>query len=252
MRPQVLGVVAIAWSALVGVPALGQEPDDVDRIESLAARADFDQAELAATRALSNGALRPEAAARIYVVLGTIAAARGSMEDAEALFRKALILDPRAVLPSSAGPHVRAPFSRARAVLAEVELARAQTVPPRLEAPVTTEVPTRPVPTSVWVAGTATGAFAVATLVLGVTALDRRATFEQANVDPRQTVMGRSALRDSALILEHATTIAGVAAFASAALTTLFYVSRPTLSDRLAVTIVPETRGGGVLLSAKF
>src|SRR5579862_2549967 len=105
------GIAAIVWGVLVVGPALGQSPDEVDRIESLAEQADFDHAELAANRALSNPDLAPVAAARVYVVLGTIAAARGNSEDAEDFFRKALAQNPRTTLPPSAGPHVRASFS---------------------------------------------------------------------------------------------------------------------------------------------
>src|SRR5271167_3651914 len=98
MRPPFLGIAAMAWGVLVGGPAWGQTPDEVDRVESLAEQADFDHAEIAATHALSNGDLSPAAAARVYVVLGTIAAARGNPEDAEALFRKAIVLSPRVSL----------------------------------------------------------------------------------------------------------------------------------------------------------
>ena len=253
MRPaSFLGVAAIGWYALVAGPAFGQDPDDVDRVESLAEQADFDHAEVAATRALSQGSLPPAAAARVYVVLGTIAAARGNPEDAEAFFRKALVLNPRAVLQPSAGPHVRASFSRARAALAEEEPPRAPPVPPKQEAPPPPEVRARPVPASVWIGVATTGALTVGAVVLGVVALDRRATFETANADPEQTVAHRSALRDTALNLEHAATITAAAILVSATLTSILYVTRPAESARLSVSALPAVSGGTLLLSGHF
>jgi len=246
-------------------------PDEVDRIESLAEQADFDHAEAAATLALLSGDLSPAAAGRVYVVLGTIAAARGKPEDAEAFFHKALVLSPRASLPPSAGPHVRASFSRARTAVAEEEAASAPPVPPQEPAPsqqqpasslepppaeqpagVAREVRARPIPASVWIAGATTGGLAVATVILGVSALERRSTYEQANGDPQQTVSGRNALRESALTWEHAATIAMAAAFASAALTTILYVDRPVEVGHVALSAVPTPTGGTLVLSGRF
>jgi len=254
MRPQsALGIAAIVRCLLLAGPALAQTANDVDRIESLAEQADFDDAEVAATHALSTGNLSPIAAARVYVVLGTIAAARGNSQDASSFFRKALVLNPGLTLPPSAGPHVRASFSSARAELVEERIAPPQVLPKQDAAPAPTPtVWVRPVPASVWIAGVATGGLAVATVALGVIALDRRATFEQANADPQQSVDSRSALRNTALTLEHETTIVGGVTVLSAALTTILYLTRPGETKRLSVAALVGTGGGTLLLSGHF
>ena len=252
MRPQsALGIAAIVRCLLVGGPAVAQTANDVDRIESLAEQADFDDAEVAATRALSSG-LSPIAAARVYLVLGTIAGARGNSQAAKSFFRKALLLNPGLTLPPSAGPHVRASFSSARDDLAEEQIAPAPQVLPKQEAAPAPAVWVRPVPASVWIAGVASGGLTVATVALGVIALDRRATFEKANADPQQSVDSRNALRDTALTLEHETTIVGGVAVLSAALTTVLYLTRPGEARQLSVAAHASTGGGTLLLSGHF
>ncbi len=91
-----------------------QEDARVDDVEGLLARADFDQAETAAGKALASGTLTSRAAARVYLALGTIAAARAAPEKAESFFRDAIVIDPGIVLPPSAGPHVVDRFLAAR------------------------------------------------------------------------------------------------------------------------------------------
>jgi hypothetical protein len=253
MRPQsAFGIAAIARCLLVAGPALAQTANDVDRIESLAEQADFDDAEVAASDVLSTSNLAPIAAARVYVVLGTIAAARGNSLDAKSFFRKALVLNPRLTLPPSAGPHVRASFSGARADLAEEQMAPAPRALPKHDAAPAPEVSVRPVPASVWIAGAATGGLAITTVALGVIALDRRSTFEQANADPQQSVDSRSALRNTAVTLEHETTIVGGVTVLSAALTTILFLTRPGETKQLPVAALVGTAGGTLLLSGQF
>ncbi|HEV3189778.1 MAG TPA: hypothetical protein VGY54_04735 [Polyangiaceae bacterium] len=237
---------------LVAGPALAQTANDADRIESLAEQADFDDAEVAATHALSTGNLPPIAAARVYVVLGTIAAARGNSRDAKSFFRKALVLNPGLTLPPSAGPHVRASFSNARADLADDQMGPAPQVLLKQGAAPVPAVWVRPVPASVWIAGVATGGLAVATVALGVIALDRRAAFQQANADPQQSVDARSALRNSTLTIEHETTTVGGVMVLSAALTTILYLTRPGETKQLSVSAFLGTGGGTLLLAGHF
>src|SRR5271154_643264 len=113
MRFGIFCAAAIA-GLLATLSVSAQEDARVDDVEGLLARADFDEAEMAAGNALASGTLTSRAAARVYLALGTIAAARGAPEKAEAFFRDALVIDPGIALPPSAGPHVVERFLAAR------------------------------------------------------------------------------------------------------------------------------------------
>ncbi len=107
-------LAAAAAGLFTTLSVSAQEEARVDDVEGLLARADFDQAEVAAGKALTSGTLTSRAAARVYLALGTIAAARGVPEKAEGFFRNALVIDPGIALPPSAGPHVVERFLAAR------------------------------------------------------------------------------------------------------------------------------------------
>src|SRR6266404_4511377 len=83
------------------------EADPLSEIESAVDGADFDRAQTLATQELSSGRLDRSRVARVYLLMGIIAAAKRDGA-AEASFRKALALEPTLGLPPSAGPHIAA------------------------------------------------------------------------------------------------------------------------------------------------
>jgi hypothetical protein len=107
---------ALASSAAVAVAAAANDaPDDpIERVARLVQAADFDAAELAARATLASGTLDRSRAARVYLQLGIVGAARHDDESAVFAFGRALALDPALELPAFAGPHVVRPFQRAR------------------------------------------------------------------------------------------------------------------------------------------
>jgi hypothetical protein len=119
--------------------------------------------------------------------------------------------------------------------------------------PGATEPPatSRPIPNAVLIGGALTGGLGVATIVLGVLALDRRHDFNQANGDPARTPDDRKELRELALAAEHRATIAGIATLAGATVTAAIYLMRPTRSGA-GIGVGPSLSTRGVVLSGTF
>jgi hypothetical protein len=106
---------ALAPSVAAAAAAANDAPDDpIERLARLVQAADFDAAEQAARATLASGTLDRARAARVYLQLGIVAAARHDDESAVFAFGRALALDAALELPAFAGPHVVRPFQRAR------------------------------------------------------------------------------------------------------------------------------------------
>src|SRR5580765_2531451 len=117
-RADATAVVVMVALAVCPAPAVAADIDAdavIERLSALMQAADFDAAEREARRALASGALGRLAAARVYLHLGIVAAARHDDGAAARAFDLGLALDPELELPAFAGPHVARPFARARA-----------------------------------------------------------------------------------------------------------------------------------------
>jgi hypothetical protein len=113
LAPSTSAMAALAPSTMAA--AASDAPDDpIERVARLVQAADFDAAEQAARATLASGTLDRARAARVYLQLGIVGAARHDDESAVFAFGRALALDPALELPAFAGPHVVRPFQRAR------------------------------------------------------------------------------------------------------------------------------------------
>jgi hypothetical protein len=100
-------------------------------------------------------------------------------------------------------------------------------------------------PAYAWAGIAVTGALAVTTGVLGLVALDRRSTYQAANVDPSR-VADRQHLRDDAAAAERNATVASIATALAGGITVVLVLTRP----RAPVTV--GARPNGVDLAVHF
>jgi hypothetical protein len=109
----------------------------------------------------------------------------------------------------------------------------------------------RPVGAPVWTGLALSGAGMLATGVLGLVALDRRADYHEANSDPARSQPERQELRDQAAAAERRATVAGIVTVALAAGTVTLYLLRPTRSGtEISLRMAPAA--AGATLGARF